>query len=197
MMKDDSKHDDMLINNLTVDEMKNKRDKKKKVFEKCKQHKKINKDFKKFKKNSDKEFNNEINNEISDEFNVEKNEIILINKKTMKKRVMRTIKTSFKFKKDRTEVSVKFKSRLKSELKHDHKSVLNDEKKNLKKKTQFKKHQSNNFSCNSFIILRKYDTYYYAKFDSVNQNIKHLVMSRFKFFNQYDDFTLYMNSQLF
>jgi hypothetical protein len=196
-MKDDSKHDDMLSNNLTVNEMRNKKDKKKKVLKKCKQHKKINEDSEKFKKNSDEEFNNEINNEISDEFNTEKSKIILINKKTMKKHVMRMIKTSFKFKKDRTEVSVKFNLKSKSELKCNHKFILNDEKKNFKKKTQFKKHQNNNSSRNSFTILCKYNTYHYAKFDLVNQNIECFIMSRFKFFNQYDDFTLYMNFQLF
>ncbi len=77
-------------------------------------------------------------------FNVEKNEITLINKKKkiMKKCEMKMIKKSFNFKIIKTKLKSKFK------LKHHHKTVLSDEKKNFKKKTHFKKHQINNFSRN-------------------------------------------------
>jgi len=184
-------------NDLTVDEMRNKKNKKKKMLKNRKQHKKINKESEKFKNYLNEEFNNEINNEISDEsdddvFNVEKSKITLINKKKkiMKKCEMRTIKKSFNLK----TVNTKFK--LKSESKHRHKTVLSDEKKNFKKKTHLKKHQTNNSSRNSFIILRNFHTDYYILFDLVKQNIKHFVTSRFKSFSQYDNFTLYMNFKL-
>ncbi len=160
-------------------------------------HKKINEDSEKFKRNLDEEFNNEINNEISDEsdddvFNAEKSEITLINKKKkiMKKREIRTIKKLFNLK------TVKTESRSKSELKHHHKTVLSDEKKNFKKKTRLKKHQINNSSRNSFTILCNFHTDHYVLFDLVKQNVKHSVTSKFKSFSQYDDFTLYMNSKL-
>jgi len=111
------------------------------MHQKRKQYKKINEDSETFKKNLDEEFNNEINNEISDEsdddvFNAEKSKITLINKKkkTLKKHEMRMIKKSSNFK------TIKTKSRLKFELKHHHKTVSSDEKKNFKKKTHLKKH---------------------------------------------------------
>jgi len=174
-----------------------KKNKEKRTHQKRKQHKKINEDSEKFKRNLDEEFNDEINNEISDEsdddmFNVEKSEITLINKKKkiMKKREMRMIKKSSNLK------IIKTKSRSKSESKRRHKTVLSDEKKNFKKKTRLKKHQINNSSRNSFIILHNFHTDHYVLFDLVKQNVEHSVMSRFKSFSQYDDFTLYMNSKL-
>jgi len=54
---------------LTVDEMKNKKNKEKKMLKNRKQHKKINEESEKFKNNLDEEFNNEIN---SDKKNKEK-----------------------------------------------------------------------------------------------------------------------------
>jgi len=182
---------------LTVDEMRNKKNKEKKMLKNRKQHKKINEESEKFKNDLDEEFNNEINNEISnvsddDVFNAEKNEITLINKKKkiMKKREMKMIKKSSNLKTVNTE------SRSKSELKCRHKTVLSDEKKNFKKKTHLKKRQINNSSRNSFTILRNFHTDHYVLFNLVKQNIKHSVMSRFKSFSQYDDFTLYINSKL-
>jgi len=174
-----------------------KKNKKKKMHQKRKQHKKINKDFEKFKRNLDEEFNDEIDNEISDEsdddvFNAEKSKITLINKKKkiMKKCEMRMIKKSFNLKTVQTE------SRLKSESKHHYKTVSSDEKKNFEKKTRLKKHQINNSSRNSFTILHNFHTDHYILFNLVKQNVEHSVMSRFKSFSQYDDFTLYMNSKL-
>jgi len=69
-------------------------------------------------------------------FNVKKSKITLINKKKkiMKKCEIRMIKKSFNFKTVKTELKLKF------ELKHCHKTVLSDEKKNFKKKTYLKKH---------------------------------------------------------
>ncbi len=189
MMKD---NDD-----LTVDEMRNKKNKEKKMLKNRKQHKKINEESEKFKNDLDEEFNNEIDNEISDEsdddvFNIEKSKITLINKKKkiMKKCEMRTIKKSSNFKTINTKLKLKF------ELKRRHKAVLSDEKKNFKKKTHLKKRQINNSSRNSFIILCNFHTDHYVLFDLVKQNVEHSVMSRFKSFSQYDDFTLYMNSKL-
>ena len=52
----------------------------------------------------------------------------------MKKCEIRMIKKSFNFKTVKTELKLKF------ELKHCHKTVLSDEKKNFKKKTYLKKH---------------------------------------------------------
>ncbi len=174
-----------------------KKNKKKKVHQKCKQHKKINENSEKFKKNLNEEFNDEIDNKISDEsdddvFNIKKSEITLINKKKkiMKKCKMKMIKKSSNLK------TIKTKSRLKFKLKHHHKTVLNDEKKNFKKKTCLKKHQVNNSLCNSFIILCNFHTDHYVLFNLVKQNIKHFVTSKFKSFSQYDDFTLYMNFKL-
>ncbi len=100
------------------------------------------------------------------------------------------IKKSFNLKIINTELRLKFK------LKCHHKIVLNNEKKNFKKKTRFKKHQINNSLCNSFTILCNFHTNHYVLFDLVKQNIKHFITSRFKSFNQYDDFTLYMNFKL-
>ncbi len=54
---------------LTVDEIRNKKSKKKKMLKNRKQHKKINEKFKKFKNDLNKEFNNEID---SDKKNKEK-----------------------------------------------------------------------------------------------------------------------------
>ena len=174
-----------------------KKNKEKRMHQKRKQHKKINEDSEKFKRDLDEEFNNEINNEISDEsdddvFNAEKSKITLINKKKkiMKKREMRTIKKSSNLK------TVKTESRLKSELKHYHKTVSSDEKKNFKKKIHLKKRHTNNSSRNSFTILCNFHTDHYVLFNLVKQNVKHSVMSRFKSFSQYDDFTLYINSKL-
>ena len=56
-------------NDLIVDEMRNKKNKEKKMLKNRKQHKKINEEFEKFKNDLDKEFNNEIN---SDKKNKEK-----------------------------------------------------------------------------------------------------------------------------
>ena len=149
------------------------------------------------KRNLDEKFNDEINNKISNEFNddvfnVEKNEITLINKKKkiMKKCEMKMIKKLFNFKIIKTKLKSKFK------LKHHHKTVLSDEKKNFKKKTHFKKHQINNFSRNSFIILHNFHTNHYVLFNLIKQNVEHSIMSKFKSFNQYNDFTLYMNFKL-
>ncbi len=125
-------------------------------------------------------------------FNIEKSKITLINKKKkiMKKCEIRMIKKSFNLKTVKTELKLKF------ELKHCHKTVLSDEKKNFKKKTYLKKHQINNSSRNSFTILCNFYTDHYILFNLVKQNIKHSVMSKFKSFSQYDDFTLYMNFKL-
>jgi len=183
--------------NLTIDEMRNKKNKEKKMHQKRKQHKKINKDFEKFKRNLDEKFNDEIDNEISDEsdddvFNAEKSKITLINKKKkiMKKCEMRMIKKSFNLK------TVKTESRLKSESKHHYKTVSSDKKKNFEKKTHLKKYQINNSSRNSFTILHNFHTDHYILFNLVKHNVEHFVMSRFKSFSQYDDFTLYINSKL-
>jgi len=125
-------------------------------------------------------------------FNVEKSKITLINKKKkiMKKCEIRMIKKSFNLKTVKTELKLKFES------KHCHKTVLSDKKKNFKKKTHLKKHQINNSSRNSFIILCNFHTDHYILFNLVKQNIKHSVMSKFKSFSQYDDFTLYINFKL-
>ncbi len=100
------------------------------------------------------------------------------------------IKKSFNLK------TIKTKSKLKFKSKHHHKTVLNNEKKKFKKKTHLKKHQINNFLHNSFTILHNFHTNHYVLFNLVKQNVKHSIMSRFKSFSQYDNFTLYMNSKL-
>jgi len=96
-------------------------------------------------------------------FNIEKSKITLINKKKkiMKKHEMKMIKKSFNLKTVKTELKLKF------ELKHHHKIVLSDEKKNFKKKTHFKKHQINNSSCNLFTFLHNFHTDHYVLFNLI------------------------------